>query len=136
AGMFSVINSHMADGIREVSVRRGYDPRDFPLVVAGGAGPIHAAVIALELEIPLLVVPRASSIFCAAGMLLSDLKHDYVRTYPVALADFSAERFAELCAEMRAEAAATLSAERTEPERQHLHFAVDLRYVGQYHEVN
>src|SRR5581483_1493842 len=86
AGMFAVINSNMADGIREVSVRRGHDPRDFPLVVAGGAGPIHAAVIALELEIPMLIVPRASSIFCAAGMLLSDLKHDYVRTYTVPLA--------------------------------------------------
>jgi N-methylhydantoinase A len=136
AGMFSVINSHMADGIRAVSVRRGYDPRDFPLVVAGGAGPIHAAVIAQELEIPLLIVPRASSIFCAAGMLLSDLKHTYVRTYPVAVADLSPRRLAELCQAMRQEAAATLAAERVPPERQHLRFSIDLRYVGQYHEVN
>jgi N-methylhydantoinase A len=136
AGMFAVINSHMADGIREVSVRRGYDPRDFPLVVAGGAGPIHAAVLAVELEIPLLIVPRASSIFCAAGMLLSDIKHDYVRTYAVELSALDGARFSELCAQMRREAAATLSAERVPPERQRLHFSVDLRFVGQYHEVN
>ena len=62
-------------------VQRGYDPREFVLVVAGGAGPIHAAAIARELEIPLILIPRESSVFCAAGMLISDLKHDYVRTY-------------------------------------------------------
>jgi N-methylhydantoinase A len=136
AGMFDVINSHMADGIREVSVRRGYDPRDFPLVVAGGAGPIHAAVLARELEIPLLVVPRASSIFCAAGMLLSDLKHDFVRTYTTPLATLNEKRLQELCAAMESEARATLTHERVPPESQELRFSADLRYAGQYHEVS
>ncbi len=136
AGMFAVINSNMADGIREVSVRRGHDPRDFPLVVAGGAGPIHAGALALELEIPLLIIPRASSIYCAAGMLLSDLKHDFVRTYPTPLAALDRGRFAGLCAAMASEAQATLDGERVPRERQRLHFSVDLRYVGQYHEVS
>jgi N-methylhydantoinase A len=136
AGMFSVINSHMADGIREVSVRRGYDPRDFPLVVAGGAGPVHAAVLATELEIPLLIVPRASSIFCAAGMLLSDLKHDFVRTYVTPLATLNPRRFLELCGGMEREARATLGHERVPEPQQELAFSADLRYVGQYHEVN
>jgi N-methylhydantoinase A len=136
AGMFAVINNNMADGIREVSVRRGYDPRDFPLVVAGGAGPIHAVVIARELEIPLLIIPRASSIFCAAGMLLSDLKHDFVRTYATPLAALDCARFQELCAAMARAARETLSSERVPSERQHIRFSADLRYVGQYHEVN
>ena len=136
AGMFAVINSNMADGIREVSVRRGHDPRDFPLVVAGGAGPIHAGVIALELEIPLLIVPRASSIFCAAGMLLSDLKHDFVRTYTTPLATLDPKRFYELGAAMGQEARATLTREHVPDAKQQLHFAADLRYVGQYHEVS
>ena len=136
AGMFAVINNNMADGIREISVQRGYDPRDFPLVVAGGAGPIHAAVIAQELEIPLLIIPRASSIFCAAGMLLSDLKHDYVRTYPTALATLDKQHFHNLYAGMETEAHKTLTAEQVAPERQHLHFSLDLRSVGQFHEVN
>ena len=48
--------------------------------MAGGAGPIHAGPIARELEIPLVLIPRESSVFCAAGMLISDLQHDYVRT--------------------------------------------------------
>ena len=81
AGVYDLVNVTMATGVREVSVRRGLDPRDFPLVVAGGAGPLHAAAIAHELEIPMLLVPRESSIFCAAGMLMSDFKHDYVRAY-------------------------------------------------------
>jgi N-methylhydantoinase A len=135
AGMFAVINSHMADGIREVSVRRGYDPRDFPLVVAGGAGPIHAAVIAQELEIPLLIVPRQSSIFCAAGMLLSDLKHDFVRTYTTPLSSLNVKRFQELCAAMESEARSTLTYERVPHDKQELHFSADLRYIGQFHEV-
>jgi len=80
-GMYNVINVNMAAAIREVSIKQGYDPRDFPLVVAGGAGPNHAGMFAWELEIPLMIIPRESSIFCAAGMLRSDLKHDFVRTF-------------------------------------------------------
>lgn len=136
AGMFAVINNNMADGIREISVQRGYDPRDFPLVVAGGAGPIHAAVIAAELEIPLLIIPRASSIFCAAGMLLSDLKHDYVRTYPTAMETLDERHLHDLCVAMAAEARATLTAEHVVPAKQRLLFSLDLRSVGQFHEVN
>jgi N-methylhydantoinase A len=126
----------MADGIRQVSVRRGHDPRDFPLVVAGGAGPIHAAVLALELEIPMLIVPRASSIFCAAGMLMSDLKHDLVRAYTTPLARLDPARFRSLCREMETQARATLTHERVPPAKQQFYFSGDLRYVGQYHEVN
>lgn len=136
AGMFAVINNHMAEGIRQVSVRRGYDPRDFPLVVAGGAGPIHAAVLATELEIPLLIVPRASSIFCAAGMLLSDLKHDFVRTYTTPLAALNVVRLEELCGAMENEARATLAFEHVPHDKQQMQFSADLRYVGQFHEVS
>ena len=69
AGVYDLVNVTMATGVRDVSVRRGLDPRDFPLVVAGGAGPLHAAAIARELDVGALLVPRESSIFCAAGML-------------------------------------------------------------------
>ena len=96
AGMFRIINAKMADGIREVSVRKGYDPREFPLVVAGGAGPIHAGMIALELEIPTVLIPRESSIFCAAGMLLSNLRHDYVRSMNTVLSAIAARELATL----------------------------------------
>jgi N-methylhydantoinase A len=89
AGMYQVINVNMASGVREVSLKRGYDPREFPIVVAGGAGPVHACMIAMELEIPVMIIPKESSIFCAAGMLMSDLKHDFVRTYATKFDDFN-----------------------------------------------
>ena len=86
AGMFRVVCNNMAQGVREVTIKRGYDPREFPFIAAGGAGPIHSCQICNELEIPLQIVPRESSALCAMGMLLSDLQHDFVRTFVADLA--------------------------------------------------
>ena len=135
AGIYDLVNVTMATGVREVSVRRGLDPRDFPLVVAGGAGPVHAAAIAQELGIPMLLVPRESSIFCAAGMLMSDFKHDFVRAYKVVLGDADLGRVGGLLAEMEAQGRAILARERVEPSRIEARTALDLRYVGQWHEL-
>lgn len=136
AGMYRVINVNMASGVREVSVKRGHDPREFPLVVAGGAGPVHACMIARELEIPVMVIPKESSIFCAAGMLMSDLKHNFVRTYSVHLNKLDRRKFKYLFNEMRKEATELLKSENIpEDSIQHI-LSLDMRYVKQYHEVN
>jgi N-methylhydantoinase A len=136
AGMYRVINVNMASGVREVSVKRGHDPREFPLVVAGGAGPVHACMIALELEIPVMVIPKESSIFCAAGMLMSDLRHNFVRTYSIALKKLEKRKFKSLFNEMRKEAIELLRTENI-PEGSIRHiYSLDMRYVKQYHEVN
>ena len=136
AGMYRVINVNMASGVREVSVKRGHDPREFPLVVAGGAGPVHACMIALELEIPVMVIPKESSIFCAAGMLMSDLKHNFVRTYSTSLNKLDKRKFRSLFNEMRKEATELLRSENIpEGSIQHI-YSLDMRYVKQYHEVN
>ena len=87
AGIARVVDSNMAAGVREITIRRGFDPREFPMVVAGGAGPNHACAIAAELDLPLFLVPRESSIFCAAGMLMTDLKHDVVKSHIARLSD-------------------------------------------------
>ncbi|MFH1134829.1 MAG: hydantoinase/oxoprolinase family protein [Pseudomonadota bacterium] len=134
-GMYNVINVNMAAAVREASVSQGCDPRDFPLVTAGGAGPNHAAMIARELEIPVLIIPRESSIFCAAGMLMSDLKHNFVRTYPTLLEKIDPGRFRDLFLEMEREGLALLASEHFPRERVRLHYSLDLRYVKQYHEV-
>lgn len=136
AGMHNLINVNMAAGVREVTVKRGEDPRDYPLVVAGGAGPNHACMIALELEIPVIIIPRESSIFCAAGMLMSDLKHDFVRTYPVCLGDLDPERFRALFGQMEAQGRDLLRGERIPGDRVEYGYSLDMRYVKQYHEVN
>lgn len=136
AGMYRVINVNMATGVREVSVKRGHDPREFPLIVAGGAGPVHACMIGLELEIPVMVIPKESSIFCAAGMLISDLKHNFVRTYTSRLEDIDRQKFKALFYSMEDEANKLLRSERIpENDIQHV-YSLDLRYVKQYHEVN
>ena len=91
-GIYRVANSIMSNAVTVVTVQRGLDPREFAMIVAGGAGPIHAVPIARDLGIHTLLVPRESSVFCAAGMLLSDLKHTYIRTCAMvgSLVDFSA----------------------------------------------
>ncbi len=134
-GMYRIINSNMAQGVREVSIERGYDPREFLFIVAGGAGPIHAGEICKELEIPMFVVPGVSSIFCAAGMLLGDLKHDYIRSYITPFADIDRETFLGLYHQMREVGAETLKREGIDEAHIEFYPVLDLRYVGQYHEV-
>jgi N-methylhydantoinase A len=125
----------MADAIRLISIGAGHDPRQCVLVVAGGAGAVHAAAIAAELEIHRLLIPRNASVFCAAGMLLSDLKHDYVRTLSGELDKIPQERINALYREMAEEAVATLRQEGVREEDIELLYGVDLKYVGQFHEM-
>ncbi len=136
AGMYNLINTNMAAAVREVAVKQGQDPRDFPLVVAGGAGPNHACRIALELEIPLLVVPRESSIFCAAGMLMSDLRHNFVKTYATLLSKADKAQFKKHFDEMRATGVNLLKTEGISEKQAQFIYSLDLRYVNQYHEVS
>jgi N-methylhydantoinase A len=75
----------MSLAVRQVSVEKGYDPRDFALVASGGAGPLHAVAIARDLRIPTVIIPWFPSHFSAMGMLMADERHDAVRTYPAAL---------------------------------------------------
>ena len=136
AGMYNVVNVNMAAAVREVSVKQGYDPRDFPLIVVGGAGPNHACMIAQELEISLVLIPRESSIFCAAGMLLSDLKHDFVKTYATLLNEADAKSFKDFFSQMKREGSNLVASEGIPENCIEYTCSLDLRYVKQYHEVN
>ena len=134
-GIYQLVNNNMAAALGVVSVERGYDPREFVLVVAGGAGPIHAAAIARELDIPLILIPRESSVFCAAGMLISDLKHDYVRTHATDIDQVDTGAVSALFKDMAATARATLTSESVPADRIDIKFSADLRYIGQFNEV-
>lgn len=135
AGMFRIINSNMAQGVRQVSVERGYDPREFLFIVAGGAGSIHSSEICKELEIPMFLVPNVSSIFCAAGMLLGDLKHDYIRSHFTSFNNLDRKKFISLFNDMKEEGTKTLLEEGVSKNNIELTAILDMRYVGQYHEV-
>jgi N-methylhydantoinase A len=134
-GVYRIINANMAAALRVVSVEKGYDPREFALVVAGGAGPLHAGMIARELEIPLILVPRESSVFCAAGMLISDLQHDYVRTFTRDWGQISVDEINSTLATLEQEGRNNLAQEGIAAERMRIAASLDIRYVGQFHEV-
>jgi N-methylhydantoinase A len=133
AGMCRVVNTNMAYGVREITIKRGLDPREFPMVVAGGAGPLHACMIAQELEIPRLLVPANASTLCATGMLLSDLQHDGVRSVVGPLASLDRDALRRVVAEMAAQGETELR--RGGVDTVHHELSLDLRYLKQYHEV-
>src|SRR5262252_9404765 len=122
-----IANSKMSLAVREVSVAKGYDPRDFALVASGGAGPLHLVAIARELYIPKVVVPLFPSHFSALGMLLADERHDFIRTIYSDLARTDLGKLVAVHDEMIAEASATLRHAAHAQRQIHL----DLRYVGQ-----
>lgn len=134
-GIYRVVNATMAEAVNEVSVKRGFDPREFTLVVAGGAGPIHAVPIAQELGIRKIIVPRESSVFCAVGTLVTDLKHMYARTLASDITTLDLEKAGDVLREMREEAETTLQHEGVSPELIELRFSADIRYIGQFDEV-
>ncbi len=135
AAMFRIINVNMAAAISEVSVARGHDPRGFPLVVAGGAGPIHAALIAEEIGIMKVIIPPNSSVLCATGMLFSDLTHEYVRSVWRPGLKTIGTTFTAAFDAMIADAIRDLAMEGISKDRIDWHHFADMRYVGQFHEV-
>jgi N-methylhydantoinase A len=136
AGMYRVACNNMAQGVREVTIKRGFDPREFPLIPGGGAGPIHGCLICSELEVPLQIVPREASVLCAFGMLMGELKHDFVRTFVARLESLDWPKLAALVGQMSEEGARLLDSERIARPAQRTALRLDCRYLKQYHEVS
>jgi N-methylhydantoinase A len=132
-GILRVVNSNMSNALKQVSIRRGYNPRDFVLIASGGAGPLHAATLGRELGVKEIVIPRAPGQFSAWGMLMTDLRKDVVRTavmpFDISTADEVAGRFEEMEAEVH-ESFAREDVDDVDIER-----SADLRYAGQEHTV-
>jgi N-methylhydantoinase A len=101
------------------------------MIAFGGAGPLHAAEIARELNIPRFVIPRVPGHFSALGMLLADLRHDFVRTYYKPLAECNFQALGAIFAEMEAEARDLLIREGTSHDRISMQLYLDMRYAGQ-----
>ncbi|MGE3712045.1 MAG: hydantoinase/oxoprolinase family protein [Hyphomicrobiaceae bacterium] len=124
--VIDVSTAKMSLAVRQVSVEKGHDPRDFALVASGGGGPVHASAIARELKIPIVIIPRFPAHFSALGMLLADERHDFVRTHLEPLDRMSFAELDRICGELEADA---LQASRRRDAD--LKFALDLRYAGQ-----
>jgi N-methylhydantoinase A len=134
-GMVSVVTANMARAIRVISVQRGHDPRDYTLVAFGGAGPLHAARLARELDIARILVPRSPGILCAMGLLLTDLRADFAITRLLPLAPETASEVAAAFTALEQRAAAWFAQENIAAERRRLARTVDMRYAGQNYEL-
>ncbi len=134
--VYRIAISNMAQALRRVSVKRGYDPRGYALLPCGGAGPLIAAPLAEEVGIDRVLIPPHPGIFSAYGLAVADVRIDYVRADgAVRLAALSTEDFQARIAELRGRAEAEFGALGHAPGDLTLDFSVDARYVGQGYEL-
>ena len=135
AAVYEVINVNMATAVKDLLCERGDDPREFALVVAGGAGPLHAIPSAAELGMTSVVIPRDASIFTAAGVIFSDLRHDFVQTHFATLPDVDRKRLDAIISDLKQRGRKELAAEGIASANQIFECAVDLRYERQIYEI-
>jgi len=134
-GILRIAVTAMSYAVKAVTTERGLDAGDFALVAYGGAGPLHAVDVAREIGIRRVVVPLAPGVFSAFGMLFSDLRYDFVRTWPMALDGASFADMARLYGELEADGRRAVAATSVAPRSLTLRRAADMRYVGQEHAV-
>ncbi len=134
-GIVRVAEHNMVNALKLVSVNRGHDPRDFVLVAFGGGGGLHAAALAAELGTRRVVIPRAAEVFSAWGMLVSDLRRDYLLTRLLVLDDDAGPQLAELVESLRGDAAAGLAEEGFGAGDVRWTVAARVRYANQEHSV-
>jgi N-methylhydantoinase A len=134
-GIIEIVNVKMQEAIKVVSSNRGYDLRDFHLLAFGGAGPLHAPHIAAELGMRGVLVPAFPGVTSALGLLLSDIRHDYVASELIRIDRAESAHVAAVFERLRAQGAAELLAEGFAPGQLRYEYAFDLRYVGQGYEL-
>ena len=121
----------MAGAVREVSVHRGFDPRDFTLLGFGGAGPMHAMPVAEDLGISRVLVPRFPGHLSALGQMLADLRRDTVAAWGGRVSELPVDALRARAGAMRDDGAAKLEADGMSRDRHRHEFTLDVRYVGQ-----
>ncbi|MEH7121147.1 hydantoinase/oxoprolinase family protein [Neobacillus vireti] len=134
-GVLSVVNANMARAIRLISVEKGYDPREFTLVSFGGAGGLHCGALARELNIPRVLIPPSPGTFCSLGLLVTDIRSDYVRSSLQVAASESMYMIRQLFEEMEQEGSAMLAKENVEEQNRRFVYGIDMRFKGQNYEI-
>src|SRR5262245_30393459 len=134
-GILSVVTANMARAIRVISVQRGHDPRDYTLMAFGGAGPLHAARLARELDIGRVLVPANPGILCVMGLLLTDLRADFALSRLLPASEGSTSDVAEAFANLAERADRWFEQEGIAPADRHLARTADMRYLGQNYEL-
>jgi N-methylhydantoinase A len=134
-GVIEIAVTKMAYAVKAVTTERGLDVGNFVLIAYGGAGPLHATAVARELGITRVLVPRAPGHFSACGMLFSDLRYDYVRTWFTSLGALDFDRFEAIFGELESEGRRAIESAGVKPKEIAIGRALDMRYVGQEHLV-
>ena len=135
-GIVRIANNNMVNTIKLISVNRGHDPRDFTLIAFGGGGGMHACALARELGIKKVVIPRLSGVFSAWGMLLSDLRRDYLQTQIVELSGSEgAAQINTALSMLEEKAIQEFAAENIDRSRVHFIRYGRCRYQNQEHSV-
>ncbi len=130
AGIVRICVANMAKEIRALTAERGVNPRDYALLAGGGAGPLHAVLLAEEFGIEEVLVPAHPGLLSAGGLILSDLRVDRIRSFPIRLERMGVDGLARSAQELLAEVATELRGEgyAGDPE---VTLAFDMKYVGQ-----
>ncbi len=134
-GVIRLADANMVNALKLVSVRRGYDPRDFVLIAFGGGGAMHAGALMRELRVKKVIVPTQPAVFSAWGMLMTDLRRDYIRTLITRTDQVTPERLNGIYARLERQALADLEAESVEKDNIECQRFADMRYLGQEHTV-
>jgi N-methylhydantoinase A len=134
-GIYRIVNNNMVNGIRRVSIERGYDPRDFALIGAGGATGLHITALAQEIGCRTVLVPKLASGLCAFGQILSDIKYNYMAATPIRLdGRYDLDKLEDKFKHLENDAVAALLDEGIPRDRIAFKRSIDMRYVGQVHE--
>jgi N-methylhydantoinase A/oxoprolinase/acetone carboxylase beta subunit len=134
-GAVQILTHSMVQSIEENSVRKGYDPRDFALVTEGGAGPLFAAQIALEVGTPWVVVPNYPGVTAALGLLATDMVYEYVTTVYERLSKLDAAGLQRAFEDLEEQARAQLEEDGVPAEQILIQRVADCRYLGQGYEL-
>lgn len=134
-GVVRIANNNMTNALKLVSINRGYDPRDFTMVAFGGGGAMHATALAAELNIPKVVIPAHSAVFSAWGMLMSDLRRDYIQTWPSGITPSSASDISARFEAMEQQARGAYAQENIDAASVRVERFLSMRYEGQEHAV-
>jgi N-methylhydantoinase A len=134
-GILRLVNVTMASAIREISIQRGHDTRDFALVAFGGAGPMHACDLARDLAIPRVVVPPAPGNLCAFGLLVTDVIADRTETLLVRTASIDPANLGARVAQLADAARGDLVRDGIPANAVEVLAIADMRYVGQKSEL-
>lgn len=136
SGILSIVNANMTRGVRLISVEKGHSPSEFALVSFGGGGGLHCGALARALNIPQVIVPPSPGTFCSLGLLVTDIRTDYVRTELLEPGEESLITIRQHFKSMEVEGTQLLEKENVLPSKRSFSLDIDVRFVGQNYELS